>query len=143
MPVVKKDKYKALWLSHSSISDYLKCPRLYFLRTIYKDIRTGHKISIVNPSLSLGQSVHTAVEFLADLPTEARFNLSPLVKFEEAWQKVSGEKGGFENSSEEALYKEKGIKMIRNIIDNPGPVSCIMNMKGSALNTITIVPKAA
>lgn len=120
---VKKDKYKALWISHSSISDYLKCPRLYYLRTIYKDLRTNHKISIVNPSLTLGQSVHSVIESLASLSLEERFKISPLLKFEEAWQKVSGEKGGFENYDEEVLYKEKGVKMIKNIIENPGPVA--------------------
>ena len=120
---VKKDKYKALWISHSSISDYLKCPRLYYLRTIYKDLRTNHKISIVNPYLTLGQTVHSVIESLASLSLEERFKISPLLKFEEAWQNVSGEKGGFENYDEEVLYKEKGVKMIKNIIENPGPVA--------------------
>jgi ATP-dependent helicase/DNAse subunit B len=120
---VKKDKYKALWLSHSSISDYLKCPRLYYLHTIYKDLRTGHKISIINPALTLGQTVHTVIESLANLSLEERFKISPLLKFEEAWQKVSGGKGGFENYDEEALYKEKGVKMINDIINNPGPIA--------------------
>lgn len=123
MDTVKKDKFKALWLSHSSISDYLKCPRLYYLHTIYKDLRTGHKISIINPSLTLGQTVHTVIESLASLSLENRFQISPLLKFEEAWKKVSGTKGGFENHEEENIYKEKGIEMIKNIIEHPGPVS--------------------
>jgi len=32
----EKDKFAAIWISHSSISDFLKCPRSYFLKNIYK-----------------------------------------------------------------------------------------------------------
>ena len=49
-----KDKYKAIWVSHSSISDYLNCPRLYYLRNVYKDPQTGKKISIINPAYGPG-----------------------------------------------------------------------------------------
>lgn len=123
MPDEIKDKYKALWLSHSSISDFLKCPRLYFLHTIYKDLKTGHKITIINPSLTLGQTVHTIIESLAQLTVDARFQNSPLEKFEIAWENVSGIKGGFEDGKQEKLYKERGLAMIKNIMDNPGPLA--------------------
>ena len=66
----KRDKFKAIWLSHSSIADYLKCPRLYFLRNVYKDPITNHKITVMNPHLALGQIVHEVVESLSILPTE-------------------------------------------------------------------------
>lgn len=117
-----KDKFKALWLSHSSISDFLKCPRLYYLRNVYKDPLSGHKFNIITPSLSLGQTVHEVVESLSTLPIEERFLVSPLKKFETAWQKVSGEKGGFGSHEQEIEYKERGIRMMQNIIDNPGPL---------------------
>jgi hypothetical protein len=58
------DKYKAVWVSHSSIGDFLKCPRAYFLHNVYKDPKTGRKINIVSPALSLGLAVHTALESL-------------------------------------------------------------------------------
>lgn len=29
--VAKQDKYSAVWVSHSSINDFLKCHRAYFL----------------------------------------------------------------------------------------------------------------
>jgi ATP-dependent helicase/DNAse subunit B len=122
MDETKKDKFKAVWLSHSSISDFLKCPRLYYLRNVYKDPKTGHKITVMTPPLALGQIVHEVVESLSELSVSDRFSISPIKKFEILWRKVSGEKGGFKNISEEKEFKERGISMLQNIIDNPGPV---------------------
>lgn len=117
-----KDKYKALWLSHSSIGDFLKCPRLYYLRAIYKDPKTGRKMTIMTPPLALGQTVHEVVESLSTLPIKDRFVISPLKKFEFAWKKVSGEKGGFKNQTQEIEYKERGINMLKKLEQNPGPL---------------------
>jgi len=122
MEETTKDKFKALWLSHSSIGDFLKCPRLYYLRVIYKDPRTGHKMTIMTPPLALGQIVHKVVESLSTLPTKDRFTISLLKKFESAWKKVSGEKGGFANRTQEAEYKERGINMLNKLEQNPGPL---------------------
>lgn len=118
----KKDKFKAVWLSHSSIGDYLKCPRLYYLRNVYKDLRTGHKFTVMTPPLALGQSVHEVVEALSVLGVEERFNSPILKNFEKAWEKVIGDKGGFKNEEQEGQYKERGRKMIKNLVNNPGPL---------------------
>jgi ATP-dependent helicase/DNAse subunit B len=117
-----KDKFKAVWLSHSSIGDFLKCPRLYYLRNVYKDPRSGHKFNIMSPPLALGQLVHEVVEGLSVLPVEERFLVSPVDTYEKSWEKLSGEKGGFKNEEQENDYKERGIRMLRNVIDNPGPI---------------------
>ena len=117
-----KDKFKAIWLSHSSIGDFLKCPRLYFLRNVYKDPRTGHKMTVMTPPLALGQAVHEVTESLSLLPIRERFLISPLKKFEVSWQKISGEKGGFRNHEQERQYKERGVSMLKNLEDNPGPI---------------------
>lgn len=120
---MEKDKFKAVWLSHSSISDFLKCPRLYYLHNKYKDLRTNHKISIITPPLTLGQVVHAVIESISEIPSGERFNISPLTKFEELWKKVSGPLGGFENTDQEDKYKERGIQMLNTIIQNPGPIA--------------------
>ena len=57
-----RDSFTAVWVSHSSIGDYLKCPRAYYLKNIYKDPKNKKKIGIVNPALSLGSAVHEVVE---------------------------------------------------------------------------------
>lgn len=116
------DKYSAVWVSHSSIGDFLKCPRLYFLHNVYKDIRTGHKITLMNPYLALGQIIHEVVESLSVLKVEDRLRHSLLDKYTESWEKVTRELGGFRDSEQEKIFKERGAKMLKRIIDNPGPI---------------------
>ncbi|HVX92951.1 MAG TPA: PD-(D/E)XK nuclease family protein [Candidatus Dojkabacteria bacterium] len=116
------DKYSATWVSHSSITDFLKCPRLYYLKNIYKDKKTGNKIAIASPALSLGQAVHEVIESLSKIPLSRRFE-TPLVElYEQAWSKVSGKKGGFLNQETENQYKKRGLDMINRVRKNPGPL---------------------
>ncbi len=114
------DKYKATWVSHSSISDFLACPRAYYLRNVYKDPITSHKITITTPALSLGSVVHEVIESLSILPSDQRFKIPLVKKFEEAWLKVSGEAGGFKSKSEEDEYKNRGMEMVLRVQKNPG-----------------------
>lgn len=124
----EQTKYNAVWLSHSSVSDFLKCERLYYLRNVWKN-SNGRKINIVSPQMSLGSAVHGVIEPLATLSSQERENIikgehieNLQSKFENIWKKYSGLMGGFENAEEEKEYKERGIKMIQNVIDNPGPI---------------------
>ena len=117
-----KDKYSAVWVSHSSISDYLKCPRAYYLRNVYRDPKTNHKISLMAPSLALGQSVHEVIESLSVLSVDERF-IEPLIdRFFKSWQKVSGERGGFASHEEEEKFRKRGEAMIHRLKENPGPL---------------------
>lgn len=113
------DKYTAVWVSHSSMSDFLKCPRLYYLRNVYKDPKTDHKMNIVTPAMSLGVSVHNVLEGLANFKAEERLSRDLLSEFETQWENVSGIKGGFQSDEEEKEYKERGINMIKNVIADP------------------------
>lgn len=115
-----KDKYSAVWVSHSSISDYLKCPRAYFLRNIYRDPKTNHKISLMQPSFALGQTVHEVIESLSLLPVEDRFTIPLIDRFRKSWEKIAGERGGFTDTEEEVLYRSRGEAMIGRIVQNPG-----------------------
>lgn len=115
------DKYTAVWVSHSSIGDFLKCPRSYFLHNVYKNER-GRKINLVSPALSLGISVHETLEGLLNYRAEER-GLQPLeAQFEENWKKVSGKQGGFKSEQEEAESKERGLAMIQRVAKNMGPL---------------------
>lgn len=116
------DKYTAVWVSHSSINDYIKCPRLYYLRNVYKDPKTGHKITRMQPALALGQTVHEVIESLSILPSEQRLEIPLTKKFEVAWKKVTGEKGGFTNGIDEKKYWERGVEMLKRIENNPKPI---------------------
>jgi ATP-dependent helicase/DNAse subunit B len=117
------DKYSATWVSHSSISDFLKCPRSYYLRNVYKDPKTGHKITVVTPPLALGAAVHEIIESLAVLPVEERFIISLTKKLDPVWLKYAGKKGGFKSFSEEASYRDRAVAMLTNLQENPGPLT--------------------
>ena len=117
-----KDKYTAVWVSHTSINDYLQCPRAYFLKNVYKDPTTGHKIQIMSPHLALGQAVHEVLDSLSSIPTPDRLNESLVIKLDEIWPKFSGEKGGFKSVEEEHKFKERGKAMLRRVMESPGPI---------------------
>lgn len=109
-----------VWVSHSSMADFLKCPRCYYLRNVYKSKQTNRKMNIITPPLALGQVVHEVIEGLSSLPREDRFKGPLLEKFEKSWEKVTGEKGGFKDSAEEEGYKQRGREMITRVVENPG-----------------------
>ncbi len=117
------DKYSALWLSYSKINQFQQCPRAYFLNNVYKNPKTGRKINLISPSLALGQIVHQVVESLSVLPVEERFREPLLTKYNQAWQQISGKKGGFFSEKEELQYKDRGGAMIRRILKHPGPIA--------------------
>lgn len=116
---MNSDKYSALWISYSSIHDFLECPRAYFLKNIYKNPQTGHKIRLVNPFLSLGQAVHEALDSLSHLKTDKRFETPILANFEISWRKFKGKAGGFTSEEMEEHYKKRGMKMLSKVIKNP------------------------
>ena len=117
------DKYSAVWVSHTSISDFLRCPRAYFLKNVYRDPKNNHKIKLMSPSLALGQAVHEVVESLSVLPKEKRFSEPLLEKFDKVWKKIEGSRGGFHNSDNEYQYKHRGQEMLRRIMNHPGPLT--------------------
>lgn len=117
------NKYGSVWVSHSSMGDFLKCPRLYYLHNVYKNPDTGRKITIVNPALSLGSAVHATLEALKTLPVEKRLHRDLVADFDKEWAtNASGKKGGFTSESEEATAKARGRAMIERVIKNPGPL---------------------
>lgn len=119
MPI---DPFTATWVSHSSMGDFIKCPRAYYLHNVYKDPKTRRKINIVNPYLSLGVAVHEVLEGLADYKSEERMKIPLLEKFEKAWKKVSGEIGGFKSKEEEKEFKDRAVAMLERVERNPGPL---------------------
>lgn len=117
-----QDKYSAVWVSHSSMGDFLKCPRAYFLHNVYKNEK-GRKINIINPHLALGIAVHDTLDGLLQYKAEERFTKSLVVTFEENWKKVSGKMGGFKSDTEEQEAKERARAMIERVNNNRGPLA--------------------
>ncbi len=119
---MSKDPYSAVWVSHTSLSDYSICPRAYFLKNVYRNPRTGHKIKLMSPPLALGQVVHEVIESLSQMPVAERFRESLVSKFHFAWTRVAGKKGGFINPETELAYRKRGEQMMIRLMRSPGPL---------------------
>ncbi len=117
------DKYKATWVSHSSVGDFLKCPRAYYLHNVYKNPKTGRKMNVINPPLALGQAVHEILEGLVAYKAEERMKEPLLAKLEKNWPKFSGKKGGFKTKEEEEATKERARAMLARVEAAPGPLA--------------------
>lgn len=111
---------KSIWVSNSSLNLFANCPRAYYLGYMYRNHSTGNRISIMQPSLALGQVVHRVLENISDLPSASRFSKPLQEIFEGEWNKITGEKGGFISSNEELEYKQRGVEMIARIAEHPG-----------------------
>jgi CRISPR/Cas system-associated exonuclease Cas4 (RecB family) len=118
-----KYPFGSVWVSHSSMGDFLKCPRLYYLNNVYKDPKTGRKISLTSPALSLGSAVHETIEPLAFIPAEKRLGQNLEEIFAGEWAKVSGKQGGFKTGEQEAEAKARGLEMVRRVMNHPGPIA--------------------
>lgn len=140
------NKYKypfgATWISPSSISDFEKCPRMYWLKNVYKDPVVGKKIQIVSPYLSLGMAVHDSIERIRYLPREVRFEKPLTHIFEELWVTFEGEVGGFKDADQEKEFKSRGYDMIKRVEEHPGPLknlSISLKAKGEMVSSMLIV----
>ena len=118
-----KYPFGSVWVSHSSMGDFLKCPRLYYLNNVYKNPETGRKIGLVSPAMSLGTAVHETIEPLAFLPAAQRLEQDLETVFASEWEKVSGKLGGFRTPDQEAEARGRGLEMIRRVKNHPGPIA--------------------
>lgn len=117
------NKFAATWISHSSISDFLKCPKAYYYRNVYKNPDSNKKISIVGEYLSLGVAVHEVVEKRAELPKETRLDVDFKQEFLKEFEPFRGEKGGFKSLDSEKDFENRGLSLMDNIQNNPGPLA--------------------
>ncbi len=72
--------------------------------------------------MSLGSAVHDALEPLASLKVEDRFQTPLLDRFDQAWKNVSGKRGGFLDSKTEREYKQRGEAMLAYVTQEHGPI---------------------
>ncbi len=105
-----------LWISHSAINSFERCPQSYYYQYQYKNPDTGNRLQIVNPYFSLGLSVHETLEDLSPIPIKERVQLSLKDIFEDNWKKYSGRKGGFISQKQEKQFKKRGEKMIDRVL---------------------------
>lgn len=105
-----------LWVSYSSISDFLKCPKLYYLKNIYKNPKSGYKIQIARPPTTMGDIVHKTIEGIIE--KGVRQNNEIKLLYGRIWKIQEGERGGFSSPDEEKDYKERGFDMVMRFFEN-------------------------
>lgn len=108
----------AVFISPSSLSDFDKCPKLYYYRYVYKTPDTGLKVQIINPALALGQAVHDIIERFVALEPLLRTKAAFDEIFATVWNGLSGDKGGFSTKEEEGTYLARGKIMLKNFFAN-------------------------
>ncbi|MGM0438898.1 MAG: RecB family exonuclease [Patescibacteria group bacterium] len=109
---------KYLWISHSAINAFERCPQSYYYQYQYKNPETGNRIQIVNPYFSLGLSVHQTIEELGSMSVEERLKVSLKDRFEEIWSEYSGKQGGFVSKKHEKEFKDRGEMMIDRVVNS-------------------------
>ena len=105
-----------IFISYTSLSDFLKCPRTYFLKNIYKD-KEGLRIQIASPYLSLGSVVHDTIKWYLQMRGQVTKD-QLIIKFKNLWPKYQGKRGGFFDDTQEEEFKKRGLKMIDNFLNN-------------------------
>ena len=102
----------AIFISPSSISDFNRCPQLYFYRHVYRSPKTGLKVQLINPKLALGQVIHdTLRKFLYSAGLQkTQEQLRSILAWQ--WKQLAGEKGGFISIDEEKIYQDRAAKML-------------------------------
>ncbi len=111
-------------ISHSSITDFNNCSRLYYFRNIYRDSKTGNRIQIVNPYLSLGSAVHDTIDEIINYSPSKRLKISLIERYKKIWKNYSGKKGGFYTKKQESEFKKRGGKMVKKV-----EISGLLNRK--------------
>lgn len=107
-----------LWISHSAISAFERCPQAYYYQYQYKNPKTGNRIQTVNPYFSLGLAVHQTIEELGGLTVKERINLPLKERFNTIWENYSGRQGGFLSHKREEKFKKRGERMIEKVVQS-------------------------
>ena len=110
-----------IWVSHSSLSDFEKCPRLYYLRNLYRDARFGNnfRIQVANPYLSLGEIVHDAIDnFVNRYQPRERSKDKMMYELSRGWVLKKGKTGGFKTQSQEKEFKDRSVQMAQRFLAN-------------------------
>ncbi len=106
---------KKLWISYSAISSYARCPHLYYLEYEYRNPKTGNRIQITNPYLSLGSAVHETIEGLLIVPVKERKKVDLKKRFADIFDSYRGLKGGFLSRKKEDNFYQRGLEMMERV----------------------------
>lgn len=107
----------AIYISFTSLKDFLKCPHSYYLKNIYKDPKSGFRLQIASPYLTLGSTIHDSLKWYLEIQPQVTYE-QLIEKFRNFWLKYRGKRGGFVSEEEESEFGHRGLKMLENFWKN-------------------------
>lgn len=106
----------AVWISHSALEEFYRCPKSYYFRYLYTN-SAGLRVTIAEPNLTLGVLVDEVIKDFFSKSVKPDLN-EMLRNLEFKWKLKTGKSGGFRSESQEAFYKEAAVKMLTNFLTN-------------------------
>lgn len=101
----------ALFISYTGLKDYSRCPRSFYLKNIYRDPKTGYKLQIASPYMTLGALVHDVIKWY--LAMDGQVTHDQLIqKYRNLWLKYRGKRGGFASREDEASFGKRGLQIL-------------------------------
>lgn len=107
----------ALFISYTGLKDFASCPRAYYLKNIYRDPKTGYKLQIASPFLTLGAVVHDTIKWFFQMNRQISKD-QLIAKYKNIWLKYRGKRGGFASREDEAIFGKRGIAMLEIFFAN-------------------------
>ncbi len=107
----------AVNVSFSSLSDFLKCKRTYYLKNIYRDPKTGYRLQVASPYLTLGALVHDTIAWFLEMNGQVTQD-QLIEKYKNHFRKYRLKKGGFVDTEQEATFGKRGLVMLDKFYKN-------------------------
>ncbi len=107
----------AIYLSYTSLNDFLRCPKSYYLKNVYRNPQTGYKLQIASPYITLGATVHDALDWYIKQPKKPS-KADTINQFRNHWRKFRLKRGGFTSLEQEAEFGKRGLTMVENFVGN-------------------------
>lgn len=104
-----------IYISHSAIKDFLKCPSLYDLRYRYRNPKTGNKVDLVSPYLTLG-SIFDGVRERLSLTTNQFIDPTYTLNLLNALWTQESLSFGFKDQSQEEEFKGRAVNILKRFI---------------------------
>lgn len=107
----------ALFVSYTGLKDYTRCPRSFYLKNIYRDPKTGYKLQIAGPGMTLGAILHDVFKWFLQMNRQVTKD-QLIQKYRNLWLKYRGKRGGFASIKDEAVFGNRGLKILDNFYTN-------------------------
>ncbi|MCH7541361.1 PD-(D/E)XK nuclease family protein [Patescibacteria group bacterium] len=108
-----RDK-EVFYISPNKLKIWLQCPRKYWHYYLFEPTKYKEP---PRPYYTLGEAVHNALNSFFSLVSSIRTKERLLDQFEVYWRAAKNQEGGFKDTVEEKIYKDRAITMLENFYE--------------------------